>query len=304
VRPAESAPGLTRLDGNRVWRVETPQGPVLQKLYADRGSRLHAWGRDLATSLRGGKTGTRAAARRATEARLLALWRAHGCDVPADVSASHPELANERTLVLECVEGVLLSQLLADPALRRGRRDELIERFASGIGARHTRALELGEAGLVHEHGGTQHVLVSGTGPARGLGAPGPPAETARLPVAQLRFVNFDLENSFAPRADLQPLLAKELAASLRSLARGSRGDQAGLRADVEAFARGYGDAARLKSVVGTYLHNRSPLWRLVWAIDRRREEQRGAARGKFVALRMLDDVLRSEPGRGPLPAS
>jgi hypothetical protein len=300
-----------RLDGNRIWRVETPRGPVLQKLYAERGSWLHAWGRELGTRLRGGKTSTRASGRRATERRLLALWRAHGCDVPAELSAEHPELANARTLVLELIEGPLLSRLLDDPVLPATRRAQLIARFAADLARRHDLALAHGEAGLVHEHGGIAHVLVAAPlrtpapGPPDGAPA-GPPVgmpaadAIATAPVAALRFVSFDLENSFRPRRDLAPLIAKEVASCLRSLARGrqhaaedARADAlGGVRAGVRAFVAGYGARERLAAAAAHYLDHPSPLWRLVWSVDRRREERRGRPGGKYAALLLLREEL------------
>ncbi len=284
---AAAARELLRLDGNRIWRVQTAHGPVLQKLYAERGSWLHAWGRELASRLRGGKTGTRAAARRATEARLLALWREQGFDVPAELSARHPELAGPRTLVLEFVDGPLLSALLADPALPRSRREALIERFAADTAKRHARALSLGEAALVQEHGGVQHVLVAAPAGAAWT-------EAASRPVSALRFASFDLENSFRARRNLSPLLAKEIAACLRSLARCSKSDAQRLRSDVEAFVRGYADRSRLQASVAHYLRHPSPVWRAVWAFDRRREARRDRPHGKYALLAVLDGVLRA----------
>lgn len=256
----------TRLDGNRIWRVSTPEGTVLQKLYAERGGWLQAWGRELTTRLVGAKTSTRAAGRRATEARLLALWREAGLDVPADLSAAHPELVNERTLVLEDVPGTLLSEALADPALPAARREELLRRFAGACRARHDRALSRGEAGLIQEHGSVQHVIVSGE-----------------------RLVTFDLENAFRPRRELRPLLAKELASVLRSLAR--LGDEQRFRADLAVFVAGYGDVGRLREAARHYLQPTSLLWRVVWAVDRRHDERRDRRHGKYRVLRALRDA-------------
>jgi len=256
----------TRLDGNRIWRVATPGGTVLQKLYAERGGWLRAWGRELTTRLFGAKTSTRAAGRRATEARLLALWREAGLDVPADLSAAHPELVNVRTLVLEDVPGTLLSAALADPALPAARREELLRRFAAACRRRHDQALSRGEPALIQEHGSVQHVIVSGS-----------------------RLVSFDLENAFRPRRDLRPLLAKELASVLRSLAR--LGDEPRFRADLAVFVAGYGDVERLREVARHYLAPSSLLWRVVWAVDRRYDERRGRRHGKYRVLRALRDA-------------
>jgi hypothetical protein len=271
-RPGRAHRELLRLDGNRIWRVETPQGPVLQKLYAERGGAVRSRVRELFSRLRGGKTGTRAAARRATEARLLALWREAGLDVPADLSARHPDLANERTLVLECVPGPLLSELLADRSRPRAERDALLARFARAWSRRHRLARERGEAGLVQEHGGFQHVIVAGE-----------------------RLVTFDLENAFLPRAELLPILAKEIASYLRSLLRGNDADVT--RADLAALVAHYEDHELLRAAARHYLENASLWWRAVWAVDRWREMRRARRAGKYHVMEMLCAAL--DEGRG-----
>jgi len=261
-----SLPGAGRLDGNRIWRVSVGGGTVLQKLYAERGGWLTVQLRALGGGLRGGKSSTRAAARRATEARLLRLWREAGLAVPADLSAVHPDLANARTLVLEDVPGPLLSEALADPALAEARRDELLRRFARACRERHDLALARGEAGLIQEHGTVQHVIVSGQ-----------------------RLVTFDLENAFLRRRDLRPLLAKELASVLRSLAR--LGDETRFRLDLATFVAAYGDTCRLREAARHYLQPASLLWRVVWAVDRRRDERRDRKHGKYRVLCALRDA-------------
>ncbi len=276
-RDARDARDVAPLDGNRIWRVETAEGPVLQKLYADRGGFFRCRARDLLSRLRGGKTGTRAAARRATEARLLGLWRQAGCDVPADLSARHPGLAGDRALVLEFVPGRLLSDVLRDPGLPRGRRDELLGRFARGWCRRHRLARESGEAGLVQEHGSFQHVLVDGD-----------------------RLVTIDLENAFLPRADLLPILAKEIASCLRWLAR--QEDEATFRSDLAVLVAHYDDRVLLAAAARHYLHNPRPAWRLLWAADRRREARRGRRGGKYRVLELLAEALAAPMDDGPQP--
>jgi hypothetical protein len=271
------------LDGNRVWRVDTPAGPVLQKYYAERGSFLHAWGRELGSRLRGAKTGTRAAARRATEARLLALWREHGCAVPADLSAQHPELANERTLVLEFVEGPKLSDRLRDPALDGAPRAKLLADFAAAWGRRHRLAIERREPGLVQEHGTLEHVIVAGA-----AGAP--------------RFVSFDHENAFR-RSDVEAHVSKEIASVLTSLYRAqpraagervaTEAKDARFREDLRAVISGYGDPAPLWGTCERYLRPQG-LWALVCRIDRAREEKAGKRAGKFRLVGLLEEVLRA----------
>ncbi|HZL99782.1 MAG TPA: hypothetical protein VFD43_05970 [Planctomycetota bacterium] len=262
--PATASP-----DGNRIWRVATPQGTVLQKFYGERGGWLHAWARELGTRLYGHKTSTRAAGRRATEARLLRLWREAGLDVPEDLSGAHPDLANERTLVLEDVPGPLLSSALADRALPDARREELLRRFGRQWCARHRLALQRGEAALVQEHATLQHVIVSGE-----------------------RLVVFDLENAFRPRRDLGPILAKEIAATLRSLAKCV--EPARLHRDLEVLIGAYEDTPRLAAAAGHYLDNPRPWWRLLWALDRRRARLAGRHGDKYVMLEALRDTLEN----------
>lgn len=259
-----------RLDGNRIWRVATPRGSVLQKLYGERGGWLQSWARELGSRLRGGKTSTRAAGRRATEARLLKLWQQAGLDVPADLSDVHPELSNARTLVLEDVPGPLLSQALSDPALPPGRRRQLLARFAQQWGARHRLALARHEPALVQEHGSFQHVILSGE-----------------------RLVVFDLENAFRPRRQLEPIVYKEIAAYLRSLGKLLGPDQHGqLAADLSVIIEAYGDRERLAATVRHYLENPSPLWRLLWAFDRRRARRGGRHGDKYDILVSLRQAL------------
>jgi hypothetical protein len=275
-----------RLDGNRVWRVDSPGGPVLQKLYAERGGWLHAWGRDVLSRLRGAKTGTRAAARRATEARLLGLWRQHGCDAPADLSAQHPDLASESVLVLEFVEGPLLSERLRDSMLAPAARAALLAAFGAAWGRRHRLALQLREPGLLQEHGTIEHVFVAGAD-----GAP--------------RFVTFDHENAFA-RPDIEAHIAKEVASVLPSLYRSqprpagqrlaTEVKDAKFREDLRALLAGYGDAAPLRAACARYLRPEGAVWRVICRVDRGREEREGARSGKFRLLALADEVLGSTP--------
>jgi len=280
-----------RLDGNRVWRVDTPRGPVLQKLYAERGDWLHARARELFSSLRGAKTGTRAAARRATEARLLALWRQHGCDAPADLSAEHPDLAGECTLVQEFVPGPLLSDRLRETALAPAARAALLSAFGAAWGRRHRLALQLREPALLQEHGTLQHVIVAGE------------------PAAP-RFVTFDHENAFARAGDMEAHVAKEVASVLPSLYRSQpRPDAKRLatevkdgqfREDVKAVLAGYGDPAPLRAACARYLRPRGAVWGLICRIDRGREERSGARAGKFRVLGLAEEPVGLTPSPPP----
>jgi len=272
-----------RLDGNRVWRVDTSRGTVLQKLYAERGGWLRACGREFFSSLRGAKTGTRAAARRATEARLLALWRQHGCDAPVDLSAEHPDLAGPHTLVMQFVPGPLLSDRLRDTALPPAARAALLSAFGAAWGRRHRLALQLREPALLQEHGTLQHVIVAG-GPATP------------------RFVTFDHENAFARAGDMEAHVAKEVASVLPSLYRsqprpdGKRLEtgvkDAQFREDVKAVLAGYGEAELLRAACARYLRPSGAVWGLICRVDRGREERSGARAGKFRVMGLAEEVV------------
>ncbi len=185
------------LRGNRVWRVETARGTVVQKYYGERGPLFTRCVRELGYALRGGKSRPSGAARRATEGRLLELWRVAGFDVPRELSGEHPGLVNARTRILEWIEGRSLQAVLEEPGLPEATRRDLLQRFARTLAQRHRLALERQESGLIQEHGSLDHVLVCGE-----------------------RLVSFDLENAYVRRGDLRPLVAKEVAECLRSLAR------------------------------------------------------------------------------------
>ncbi len=251
-----------RLEGNRIWRVRLPDGStVLQKHYGERGGALHCRLRDWGSRLRGLKTGTRAAARRATEARLLAAWRAAGFDVPQDLSARHPELADERTLVLEDVPGETLRRLLIEGRVQGARRAELLARYAAATSARMARALARSDVDLVQEHGTADHVLVSGE-----------------------RLVTIDLENGYRAGRDVAALVSKELAGIVRSLA--FSGAAAPDAADLAALLAGWGERAILADAVERYLRPHGALARRIAAVDRARRPS------KYAALAALDAAL------------
>ncbi len=131
----------SRLDGNRSWRIDTPRGAVLQKLYVERAGAVRGVVRDALIAVMGTKTSARAAARRATERRLLATWRAAGFDVPRDLTDEFPELGGDRVAVFEFVEGRPLYDVLAREGLAGAPRAEILLRFAADWGRRHVAAL-------------------------------------------------------------------------------------------------------------------------------------------------------------------
>lgn len=255
------------MDGNRIWRVQTSGGPVLQKHFGERGGWLHRWAREAGTQLLGKKTSTLAAGRCATERRLLALWATAGQQVPRDLSEDHPDLAGPGTLVLEFVEGRPLTESLAEASLGDEARADLLRGFAAHWCQRHRLALERDEPGLVQEHGSLAHVLHDGQ-----------------------RFVTLDLENAFRPVQPVAPLIYKEIAGYLRSLSRCQ--DESGFRRDLALLVSAYPDRDRLTATARHYLDNPSLVWRMLWAVDRWRERRRGKRYGKYRVMEALRDTL------------
>jgi hypothetical protein len=262
------APLGNRPLGNRIWRVETGTGPVVQKLYR----RRTAWPREeiraLLTWLGGRKTSPRAASRYATERRLLALWSKAGLDVPRDLSAEHPGFAAPHGLVMEYLDGTHMLHLLKRKAeTPAAERDRLLRRFAADWKHRHDIALERSDPAFIQEHGSLAHVLVAGD-----------------------RLVTFDLEQGYRSRGAILPVLAKEVANTLRTLM--GRGDQAAFQQDLRSLVVGYDDTPRLTAVADYYLRNPNPLRALVWILDRWRERRLGRRASKYEALEALESVL------------
>lgn len=261
---------VMRLIGNRIWRVPSPDGVILQKVYAPHSRGPGYWVRLVLERLARVKTPTTVAARQRTERELLRTWREAGCDVPEDVTDRHPSLVHPRVTLLEYIDGAILGRLLASGSPTRERRDDLLRRFAAAWGTRHGLAVDRRETRLVQEHGTFAHVMVAGD-----------------------RLVTIDLEQAFRPRRDVLPLVAKEIVAYLRSLAK--RADPDVFRADVRAIVDGYPRREILAGAVREYLDSPSPLRRLVWSIDRRIRRDSRRALGKYEALEVLRDVLAAQ---------
>lgn len=265
----EPARADVRLRGNRIWIVPTQDGPVLQKLYAPHSAGPGYWARLLAERLARQKTPTTVSARQRTERTLLAAWRDAGCDVPADLTDRHPSLVHPRVTLLEYVEGPLLGRLLSGGRLGRAARGDLLRRFAAAWGRRHGLAVDRADARLVQEHGTFLHVIVSGE-----------------------RLVTIDLEQAFRPRRDVLPLVAKEIVAYVRSLAKGA--DPETFRADLDALVCAYPRPELLAAAVREYLDSPSPLRRVLWALDRRLRRDRRRPLGKYRALAVLAEALEA----------
>jgi hypothetical protein len=120
--------------------VPTPDGPVLQKLYAARDAGPGHWLRLLIERVARQKTPTTVAARWRTERELLSVWKEAGCDVPADLSDRYPHYVRGYVTLLELIDGRILGKVLLGERPSRERRDDLLRRFSAAWGRRHSTA--------------------------------------------------------------------------------------------------------------------------------------------------------------------
>ena len=121
------------MTGNRIWRVETPSGPAVQKLYGERAGSLRSLGKTLIERLLRLKSTSSARSRYRTERHLLALWAEAQINVPADIGSRHPELIRDDVLLLEFVDGRPMLIVLAEKRLAQPQRDDLL-RFIRDCG--------------------------------------------------------------------------------------------------------------------------------------------------------------------------
>lgn len=191
-----------------------------------------------------GKSSDLARARCETERSVLELWRRTGFDVPAILEDALPEAADRHSLVIECVPGVSLRDLI------RGRRAEareltvILERFARDCRRRHDTALALKEPRLIHEHPSLRHVMVAGD-----------------------RLVNLDFEVVFMGRHDIERIVSLEIAGFLRVLAKETK---KAFPRYLEAFARAYGNKERLARVCRDVRRGTLPIFGWLITLDLR----------------------------------
>ena len=204
--------------GNRLWRVSTPAGPALQKLYGSRTGPLRDRWRGLLSRIIRGATSTVPAARLRTERETLALWSAAGIDVPGDWTDRFPGLAGEGVVLLEWIEGTPLDRVLSSGTIDRAA---LLRRWAGEWGRRHRIAVAKNEGRFVQFHAGLMHTLVAGD-----------------------RLVSIDLEQAYLPGPPVLSRIGREAAAVAKSLSK------CGDEADFAAVAAGYPDPAMLREAL------------------------------------------------------
>jgi hypothetical protein len=195
-----------RGDGRHlVLKVELGGRPAVVKLYGRKRDWLRDWLRDVGQRLLVGKSGMTPAARCRTERETLALWRAHGFDVPAALDLPLPPEVPPLRLVSEWIEGRLLQVPIRDPDVPLAEKQRLVARLAAEWGRRHELALRLREPRLLQTHAMLGHVLWVAAG-ATAAGS----AE---------RLVTFDFEVTWARRAASPRRVAQELMQLLESIA-------------------------------------------------------------------------------------
>ncbi|MFI5316339.1 MAG: hypothetical protein ACHQ6T_11610 [Myxococcota bacterium] len=218
---ARSARGDGR---HRVVSLRLGGRDVVVKIYGRKRPRFATAMREFGHRFLVGKTGLAPSTRRDTEARLLALWRAHGFAVPEAPPLELPEPIAEPYLVLGRVEGPTVDARLRDPAAPAVALEAGMARFGAEWSRRHALAEQLGEPGLVHAHPGFTHLIDGG-------GA----------------WTTFDFEYAYTDVRRVEQLVAVEIAGFVASLCRASGARAAPL---LRALVEGYTDRRRLECVV------------------------------------------------------
>lgn len=208
--------------GNRLWRVETPAGSALQKLYGSRTGPLRDRWRGLMSRVIRGATATTPRARLRTERETLALWAAAGIDVPADWTDRFPALAGEGVVLLEWIDGSPLDRVLAGTGIDR---DPLLRRWSAAWGKRHAVAVARNDGRFAQFHAGLMHTLVAGD-----------------------RLVSIDLEQAYLPGPPVLPRIGREAAAVAKSLSK------CGGDAEFAAVAAAYPDPPLLRKALASFL--------------------------------------------------
>ncbi|GJM22463.1 MAG: hypothetical protein DHS20C15_23780 [Planctomycetota bacterium] len=269
---------MSSSEGNRVWRVESAKGPLALKRYAMRNSPVADAVRSTLTWLWRRKSSPTARGRRHAEFTLLRHWRQLGYDVPRVWKPEELGLGDANTLLIEWIDGPTLLDLVRRKAnTPPEQRHALLRKLGDEMGRRHERALADNDPALIQEHGSAAHVFVSEQGGSQ-------------------RLVRFDHEQAFLPGQDVLPLITKEVAATLRSLAK--KTDPSGFDDDLAAWVAGYNAPDLLRALVDEAFHSDSLARRCLWWLDRA-FSRRQKSPHKFDVL----DALRALSVSPPQPA-
>lgn len=215
--------------GNILYYFPHEQPPLVLKVYRPRRSRLREAMKHFSERVLEGKRGATAAIRCATEKLNLDLWTREGFDVIPHFKRPLPAGITMPALWLGHCDAPLLPEVLADYRQPRDAKLALIESLGRSLSRRHSRAMELNEPLLVHEHGQIKHFFVVGD-----------------------RLVAFDLEHGFNPDYPVIRAVARELAGIAASLA---RANQAAPEAYLQAFVAGYPNKSLLRQAVHEAIH-------------------------------------------------
>jgi hypothetical protein len=250
--------------GNVLYLFRNEKPPVVLKVYRTRRSRWNEFLKDFSERHLEGKRGATAAIRRATEKLATDLWSREGFDVVPRVEKSVPAGITPLALwLVYCAEPVLWD-VLADRQRALEAKLSLIEALGRTLSRRHTRALELNEPLLVHEHGHIKHFFVRGE-----------------------RLIAFDLEHGFKPGYPVLKAVAREVTGIAYSLI---RADKAAAEPFLRAFAAGYANKPLLKQAIAEVTRGGGLIGKI-----RRWNERKGAATfTKTRSMERLCELLKS----------
>ncbi len=215
--------------GNVLYYFPREQPPLVLKVYRPRRSRVREGLKNFSERVLEGKRGATAAIRCATEILNLVLWEREGFEVIPHVARPLPEGIAMPALWLGYCEAPLLSEALTDQRRPMEAKLALVEALGGSLSRRHSRAMELNEPLLVHEHGQIKHFFVVGD-----------------------RLVAFDLEHGFKPGYPVIKAVARELAGIATSLA---RANQVAPDPFLRAFVAGYPNKSLLSQAVQEAIH-------------------------------------------------
>lgn len=249
--------------GNLLYYFPHEQPPLVLKVYRPRRSRLREGLKNFSERILEGKRGATAAIRCATEKLNLELWTREGFDVIPHFERPLPPGISRPALWLGYCEAPLLSEALMDHRRPMDTKLALVESLGRALSCRHSRAMELNEPLLVHEHGQIKHFFVVGD-----------------------RLVAFDLEHGFKPGYPVIKAVARELAGIATSLARANQAAPGGF---LQAFVAGYSNKPLLKQAVHEAIHGGG----VIGWIRRWHNRRDSSSMGKTRIMERLEAMLR-----------